>query len=45
MDAEHRPSPGPGYILIIRMTITTKNGRKIRRPDGRPWAFWVKEKK
>ncbi len=29
-------------VVIFRMTIT-RNGRKIRRPDGRPWKIELKK--
>lgn len=35
------PPPRPGYVLIFRPWIT-RNGVRVRRPDGRPWALWVK---
>ncbi len=34
-----------GQVLIFTMVITTRKGKKIRRPDGKPWAIWVKEVK
>jgi hypothetical protein len=32
----------PGYRLVFTMTIRLKNGKVIRRGNGRPFAFWVK---
>jgi hypothetical protein len=29
--------------VIFRMTIT-RNGRKIRRPDGKPWKIVLRNK-
>lgn len=33
----------PGYHPIFRMTITLKNGKVIRRRNGRPFILWVKD--
>lgn len=33
----------PGYHPIFRMTITLKNGKVIRRRNGRPFIIWVKD--
>lgn len=32
----------PRGTLICRMTITLKNGRVIRRANGKPFCFYVK---
>lgn len=32
----------PGYKLIFRQTRRTKDGRIERRPNGKPFAMWVK---
>ena len=39
---EKKPPARPGHVLIFRQTITLKNGRVIRRADGRPFPIWVK---
>ena len=33
----------PGYHPIFRMTVRTRNGRIIRRRNGRPFIIWVKD--
>lgn len=32
----------PGYMLIFRKTIRTKDGRIIRRPNGKSFPIWIK---
>jgi hypothetical protein len=32
----------PGHILIFRKTIRTKDGRIIRRPNGKSFPIWIK---
>lgn len=37
-NAEERP----GYVKRFTMTIKTRDGRTIRRANGRPFVIWVK---
>lgn len=35
---------GKLYRVVYTMCITTRNGKKIRRPNGRPFRFVVEVK-
>lgn len=38
---EHRLTPGPGHVVIVRLTPPTRGpGRRPRRGDSRPAAGW-----
>ena len=38
------PDDFPSETVIFRMTIT-RGGKKIRRPDGKPWKIVLRDRK
>jgi hypothetical protein len=32
----------PGYREVVSMYFTDRNGVRHRRPNGKPYRFWVK---